>query len=58
MKKAHRQFIIDAGGCYYTALRQVFVNMADQCEAYMGLIAATRRFDPGGTEYRSILSFP
>jgi hypothetical protein len=45
MKEAHRQSIIDAGGCYYTALRQVFVNMADQCEAYMGLIADPRSME-------------
>ena len=42
MKKEHREAIVDAGGCYYTALRHLFVNMADQCEAYMGLIADPR----------------
>jgi len=45
MKEEHRQSIIDAGGCYYTALRHVFVTMADQCEAYMGLITNPRSME-------------
>ena len=45
MKEEHRQSIIDAGGCYYTALRHVFVAMADQCEAYMGLITNPRSME-------------
>lgn len=45
MKEHHRQSIIDAGGCYYTALRHVFVTMADQCEAYMGLISNPRSME-------------
>ena len=45
MKEEHRQSILDAGGCYYTALRHVFVTMAHQCEAYMGLISNPRSMD-------------
>jgi hypothetical protein len=45
MKAEHRQSIIEAGGCYYTALRHVFVTMADQCEAYMGLITNPRSME-------------
>jgi hypothetical protein len=45
MKEEHRQAIVDAGGCYYTALRHVFVTMADQCEAYMGLIGDPRSME-------------
>ena len=45
MKDKHRQSIIDAGGCYYTSLRHVFVTMADQCEAYMALISNPRSME-------------
>ena len=45
MKDKHCQSIIDTGGCYYTALRHVFVTMADQCEAFMGLIGNQRSMD-------------
>jgi len=42
MAPEHRQVMKDAGGCYYSALRHVFATMADQCEAYMGLITDSR----------------
>ncbi len=42
MAPEHRQAMKDAGGCYYSALRHVFATMADQCEAYMGLITDPR----------------
>jgi hypothetical protein len=45
MKEEHRQAIVDAGGCYYTALRQVFGAMADKCEAYMALIGDPRSME-------------
>lgn len=45
MKEEHRQSIIDEGGCYFTALRHVFVAMANQCEAYMAIIADPRSME-------------
>ena len=45
MEDEHRKAIVDAGGCYYTALRHVFLTMADQCEAYMGLIGDPRSME-------------
>ena len=42
MAPEHRQAMKGAGGCYYLALRHVFASMADQCEAYMGLITDPR----------------
>jgi hypothetical protein len=45
MKPEHREAIIEAGGCYYTALRQVFNAMSDRCEAFVALIGDPRSME-------------
>jgi len=45
MKPEHREAIIEAGGCYYTALRQVFKAMSDRCEAFVALIGDPRSME-------------
>jgi hypothetical protein len=45
MKPEHRDAIIEAGGCYFTALRHVFKAMSDQCEAFAGLISDPRSME-------------
>lgn len=41
----HRDAIIDAGGCYFTALRHVFGAMAERCEAFVALIGDPRSME-------------
>jgi hypothetical protein len=45
MNAEHRAAIIKAGGCYYTALRHVFMSMADRCEAFVALIGDPRSLE-------------